>query len=265
MDFTAWQIDRLRSGLNSYRITNARNGRAPPWRMVIESLLNCPKTLHVLPIDGSEGDFREETLRRFAAGQVIPDHAKLEDIARFLIHEREMEPEELERGEPGTQPLLAAVLALGRKKKESLACLLAMEPEYSANRQVGNNGETRVLRITPDRENPFCRVEEHVTVAPRFPHPGRHRAEPDINTINHGYGCLFTSAHRLMIYVVCNDGSDFAALIEDSPGRDVFQSASLDLRRIDAVKPRSKFSEADPHAGQPLTFKASLLRLPSPP
>ncbi len=106
MEFSNWQIDRLRSGLNSYRILHSWNGIPPSWRAVSEAVMKCPKTSSVFPTDGSLGEVRGEALRRFVAGIAKSEQFLLDDIASFLIHEGELEPEELERGERSSRSLL---------------------------------------------------------------------------------------------------------------------------------------------------------------
>ncbi|MBL4836524.1 MAG: hypothetical protein JKY34_03015 [Kordiimonadaceae bacterium] len=93
MAYTEGQIDRIRSRLCAYRAQQGDGGRARPWKAVLNDILMSEETVHNYPEDGSNPEFKEEALRRFASGTSLPSQDKLEDIqtllveARFLSHE----------------------------------------------------------------------------------------------------------------------------------------------------------------------------------
>lgn len=98
MEFTQWQIDKLRRGINAYRVLISRNGVLSSWGAVLQHVLQSDKTKHDPPLEGEEeGPFKQEALRRFANGsQNALEQDKLEDIWLFLIQKRLIGRDELE-------------------------------------------------------------------------------------------------------------------------------------------------------------------------
>ena len=99
MRYSDWQIDRIRSRLVAYRYKKGNNGRPRPWKGVLYDILLCPDTDHVFPEDGSHPEFKEEALRRFAAGTSILTPDKIHDLRVFLAKEHFLKAIELSRGE----------------------------------------------------------------------------------------------------------------------------------------------------------------------
>jgi len=98
MAYTDGQIDRLRRKLCEYRAQKGANGRMRAWKSVIDDLLVSYATQHEYPADGSFPEFKEEALRRFAAGSSIPSNDKLEDIHSFLKDQKFLSDDELTNG-----------------------------------------------------------------------------------------------------------------------------------------------------------------------
>lgn len=98
MSYTDGQIDRLRLRLCAYRAQKGANGRMRPWKAVLDDILLSDVTEHHYPEDGEFPDFKEEALRRFAAGKSIPSQDKLEDIYAFLVDQNFLSNEELTSG-----------------------------------------------------------------------------------------------------------------------------------------------------------------------
>lgn len=98
MAYTDGQIDRLRARLCAYRAQMGENGRMRPWKAVIDDILMSEATAHEYPANGALPEFKEEALRRFAAGTSVPSQDKLEDIHAFLVDERFLTDEALNEG-----------------------------------------------------------------------------------------------------------------------------------------------------------------------
>lgn len=98
MAFSVAQLDRIRTRLCAYRAQNGNNGRPRPWKSVLNDILMSEKTAHCYPEDGSEPEFKEEALRRFAAGTSIPSLDKVEDIQALLVEQKYLTKESLEEG-----------------------------------------------------------------------------------------------------------------------------------------------------------------------
>ncbi len=98
MAYTDGQIDRLRARLCAYRAQKGENGRMRPWKAVINDILMSEATQHEYPKDGELPEFKEEALRRFAAGTSVPSQDKLEDIYAFLVDKSFLFEEELTTG-----------------------------------------------------------------------------------------------------------------------------------------------------------------------
>jgi len=69
-----------------------------PWKAVLDDLLLSEATAHHYPEDGSFPDFKEEALRRFAAGSSVPSQDKLEDIYSFLVDLKFLSENEMKEG-----------------------------------------------------------------------------------------------------------------------------------------------------------------------
>ena len=98
MVYTEGQIDRLRLKLCEYRAQKGANGRMRPWKSVIDDILMSDATQHDYPVDGSFPEFKEEAIRRFAAGSSVPSDDKLEDIYNFLKDQKFLSDDELTNG-----------------------------------------------------------------------------------------------------------------------------------------------------------------------
>jgi hypothetical protein len=96
--YTDGQVDRLRARLCAYRAQKGENGRMRPWKAVINDILMSEATQHEYPKDGELPEFKEEALRRFAAGTSVPSQDKLEDIYAFLVDKSFLFEEELTTG-----------------------------------------------------------------------------------------------------------------------------------------------------------------------
>jgi len=164
MKFTAWQIDKLIRGLHSYRVMKAVNGRLPPWKSVLDHLLLSHETAHQYPADGSEPEFREEALRRFAAGTSTLEAAKMADVASFLMAERVLTQGEMSEDAGFMTEGLILHTHFAADPERAALRFSSLSTTYRATR----NGEGRVedfeLQFAPQPVETLVHAEERLRV-----------------------------------------------------------------------------------------------------
>ena len=143
----------------SYRYKRGRNGRPRPWKGVLYDILMCPDTAHVFPEDGSFPEFKEEALRRFAAGTSILTPDKLEDIRVLLTREKFLKAKELEDDPEDIEEALALHRYLATNAVEVRASLARLPSTYEAERSCTGMKETFRLELNLDPSGDFVRVE----------------------------------------------------------------------------------------------------------
>ncbi|MGX1018153.1 hypothetical protein AB7M33_000829 [Pseudomonas sp. Y3 TE3536] len=164
--FNDWQITKLRSALRRYRTLNKHGGRLPSWRQVRDDIANSDSNLEKYDADDAELAFKEEALRRFAENiSNVLSVERLRDVARFLLDEKLLTPQDLQ------------------EERQDLAVFLAMH-EYFANDYEGVSDlvsafsglftyrvtstpdapeiTTIRLHLIPDASGKYVRVEELV-------------------------------------------------------------------------------------------------------
>ncbi|KRT56572.1 hypothetical protein [endosymbiont of Ridgeia piscesae] len=130
MKFYDWQIDKIRSRLVAYRYKKGQNGRPRPWKGVLYDILMCPDTSHVFPEDGSLPEFKEEALRRFAAGTSVLTPDKLEDLRVFLVKEHFLKEKELDEAPYDVEEALALHGYLASNSDEARKLLTKLPGSY---------------------------------------------------------------------------------------------------------------------------------------
>lgn len=143
----------------SYRYKRGQNGRPRPWKGVLYDILMHPDTAHVFPEDGSFPEFKEEALRRFAAGTSILTPDKLEDIRVLLTREKFLKPKELEDDPEDIEEALALHQYLAISAGEGRASLASLLSTYQAERSCTGMKETFRLELNLDPSGDFVRVE----------------------------------------------------------------------------------------------------------
>ncbi|MCE6978595.1 hypothetical protein EI534_14635 [Pseudomonas frederiksbergensis] len=166
IEFSDWQIEKLRSALRRYRTISKHNGRMPSWCQVCGLITSSISNQEKYDEDDSELAFKPEALRRFAEGiSKALSKDRMQDVARFLLDENLISPE------------------VFQEERQDLAAFLAMH-EYFANDYEGvpdlvspfsgvftyraagvsdaDGGKTISLHLTPDASGKFVRVEEIV-------------------------------------------------------------------------------------------------------
>jgi hypothetical protein len=213
MNFTLWQIDKLRRGLHAYRVLKAANGHLRPWKAVIDDLLLSPATQSVYPKDGQKPEFREEALRRFAEGGnlLLPD--KLADVGRFLVAARVVTPEELEEGaDVATDNLLLHRFFAHGAAEQVSSRLAQLSTDYRATQRADGRTHEFVLRLAPQPLDGFVLAEERVRVAAAEAAVSRYdKKDGNVQGASVRKGCaLITSQYpTLHIFVRGSSTDDF--------------------------------------------------------
>lgn len=160
MKFAEWQIDKIRSRLVAYRYKKGQNGRPRPWKGVLYDILMCPDTAHVFPEDGSHPEFKEEALRRFAAGTSILTPDKLEDLRVLLTKESFIKPKELEEAPYDIEEALALHGYLGSGSEDARDFPTKLPGSYVAEFRTKAIRDRVTLKITLDESGEFLHVED---------------------------------------------------------------------------------------------------------
>ena len=159
MNFTDWQIDRIRSRLISYRYKKGKNGRGRPWKAIVHDILMCPDTAHVYPEDGSHPELKEEVLRRFGNGTETPQAHKLEDLRIFLIKERFLKEKELDDAPYDIEEALTLHGYLASHSEEARTYLEKLPTHFEAKRVGDGMNETFHLQFKRDPSGDYLLVQ----------------------------------------------------------------------------------------------------------
>ena len=161
MKFTASQIEKLRNGLEDYRVLKAANGYLLPWKTVLDDLLMSPATVNKYRADGRTSDFKEEALRRFALGQSTLALDKLEDVRHFLLVKRILVPEEIADNEAEAKEALAVHAYLANVTENGALYLAGILPRYRTALERLDRHEVVELRVVGKLLPTLLAVEEH--------------------------------------------------------------------------------------------------------
>ena len=205
MDFNHWQLDRLRRGLNAYRLTK-KTGRAPlSWRTVLDHILSSEKTLHDPPLtEEDEGPFKQEALRRFANGQETLQQDKLEDVWLFLIEKGMLGRDELEQTDDFKEALALHVV-LASSSPQGKNVMSSLMTAYSVVNIGSHETEHIELRFHPQTTENLVAVEERVrTVSTHRSFPSKDGGRLAAIT-RRGYA--FTSSKNGTLHIFLRGGS----------------------------------------------------------
>lgn len=208
MKFTAWQIDKLIRGLHSYRVMKAANGRLLPWKSVIDHLLMSPATVSSYPADGGDPDFKEEALRRFAAGSSTLEAAKMADVARFLIAEHVLTQDEMsENAGFMTEGLILHTHFAADPERAALR-LSSLSTTYRATRNSEGRVEDFELQFAPQPVETFMHAEERLKVSASGSTPTRYEGKDrNIAGVIVRKGCALVTSEYPTLHVFLRGGS----------------------------------------------------------
>lgn len=206
IEFTEWQIEKIRNALNHYRIANARNGRLVPWSQVCEDIIYSPVNIDRYSDDDAELAFKPESLRRFSSRINILGLEKLKDVTRFLLHEKIIEIEQLDESNSSLREVLAAHQYLAAKTENVKDFIRSIEGIYTAKKSnFLDMQETFTLKILPDPSNDFVRIEEIYEVSSGDLSDKKTRQEREAHTtlriVRTGYGFAVTEDIILHIFL----------------------------------------------------------------
>lgn len=210
IEFSDWQIEKLRSALRRYRTISKHNGRMPSWRQMRDLITSSISNQGKYDEDDSELAFDDEALRRFAENiNKALSKDRMQDVARFLFDEKLLTSE------------------VFQEERQDLAAFLAMH-EYFANdyedvpdlvsafsgvfiyrvacvSDAEGGGKTISLHLTPDASGKYVRVEEIVQWPPIFERGrflNRFKAKAFIKkTCRKGFGFPVTRLNILHIFL----------------------------------------------------------------
>lgn len=243
MNFTLWQIDRLRRGLNAYRLIKASGSRPLPWKAVLDHILRSERTRHNVPIDGAEeGAFKQEALRRFGIGQETLQLDKLEDVRLFLVEKGVLRPDELAHIDDFREAITLHSV-LGSRSLQGDLILSNLRSGYSAV-NVGSFEEEHIeLRFLSEPADNIVPVEERVRhVLTHFDHQTKDRAKLGATT-RRGYAFMSSPHATLHIFVRGGDPDDHVHYVSviDALGTHL----ALVLPRLLRSRPLGRISHRD--------------------
>ncbi|WP_218669479.1 ankyrin repeat domain-containing protein [Hydrogenophaga sp. H7] len=243
MNFTAWQIDRLRRGLNAYRLMKATGSAPLPWKTVLDHILRSEHTRHKVPKDGAkEGAFRQEALRRFGTGQETLQPDKLEDVRKFLVAKRVLRPDELDQIDDFREAITLQSV-LGSRTLQGDLILSNLESGYRTV-NVGSFEEEHIeLRFLAEPADNLVPVEERVRhVLTHYDRQTKDREKLGITT-RRGYAFMSSPAATLHIFVRGGDLDDHVHYV--SVGDALGTQPGLFLPRLLRSRPIARISHRD--------------------
>lgn len=211
MNYTIWQIDKLRRGLHAYRLLMAVNGKLRPWKLAIDDIISSPATSREYSTRlRGKSDFKEEALRRFAEGENLLEATKLDDVARFLVAARVVSAEELADGSDVVSDnlLLQRFFASGTEQVSSR--LAQLSTDYQGEQRAGDRSQELWLRLAPQPLSGFVLVEERARTTARDGAASRYdRKDDNIVGSTVRKGCaLITSRYPTLHIFMRGSGTD---------------------------------------------------------
>lgn len=212
------QIEEVRSALIAYKNSQGDNGRALPWKAVINRILMSQKTAHHYPEDGSEPEFREEALRRFAKAMSLPTPDKLEDIKAFLVEKRYLSQAALNNARDDIDEFMPVLGYMANQDGAAKDKLYLAQGTYSYERKEGNITERSTLSLKLDDSVPFLRAtdELEIIVDEKSADPDSGMTLPVQACLKRlvGYGFVITEHNILHVYLRGESRSDSCLYLE---------------------------------------------------
>lgn len=208
IEFTEWQIEKVRVALNNYRIANARNGRLPSWTQVRDVIVCSDINIDKYSEDDAELAFKPEALRRFAARITILGLERLKDVARFLIHSKFIDIQHLDEDKSGLREMLAVHQYIATKDKCAKEYIISYTGAYEACfKPRPERQELFELKVSLDKSKDFLRITETHKLVVGDPSEEDFQQRPEfytrVKTIRNGYGFLATD--EMMLHAFLSD------------------------------------------------------------
>lgn len=219
MNFNNWQIDKLRRGLQSYRLLKGTNGKLVPWCDVVDAILFSDATRMQHPASGEQADMplKEEALRRFANGQSTLEPGKLADVMRFLISVRVLTEEEMRDGGQLIADAVAVRTVLANTTPAGVRRLTLFAPHYrSRGTGRGAAHEEIELRVVDRADDGLIYVEEqrrHIPAGDRHLQP---KDRVSASFVRKGFAIAMTERAALNIFLHGPTREDLVHYVEIS-------------------------------------------------
>lgn len=245
MRYSDWQIDKIRSRLVAYRYKKGQNGRPRPWKGVLYDILLCPDTAHVFPEDGSLPEFKEEALRRFAAGTSILTPDKIHDLRLFLVKEHFLKEKELDDAPYDIEEALTLHGYLASNSEGARDVLAKLTGSYVAEFRSDAIRDRISLKISLDESGDFLHVEDNherylnpdagmFSEMDRFVSPltfTRKDAYKSFEQKRTGFGFVSTEANLLHLFLWGPVKKDMVSCVQVQPVKSSKQDPTFDLLR----------------------------------
>lgn len=217
--FSDWQIDKIRTALNYFRILKTSKGRPLSWELTLDEIIFSDVNMESYSPDGREEHFKSEALRRFAEGISVLEQDKLQDLTRFLIHEGLLKLSDLEEDDFEIKRILATHQHLATSSTSSKKFVKRVEGTYAAClKDLNGMWETFTLRLVADSSKQFVRVSEIYEVsADRIIDYKTFKERDTYTTIREhrtGYGFPVTEDNCLHIFVSTENPVPSAAYVQ---------------------------------------------------
>ncbi|MFG0542152.1 hypothetical protein ACF8EA_18495 [Pseudomonas sp. YQ_5] len=206
IEFTEWQIEKIRVALNNYRIASARNGRLPSWTQVRNDIACSDINIDKYSEDDAELAFKPEALRRFAARITVLGLDRLKDLTRFLLHSKLIDIQHLDEDKSGLREMLAVHQYIATKDICAKEYIIYHAGVYEACfNPRPERQELFELKITLDKSKEFLRITETHKLVVGNPSEEDFHQRPEfytrVKTIRNGYGVLATDEMRLHAFL----------------------------------------------------------------
>ncbi|NBA98552.1 hypothetical protein [Pseudomonas sp. R5(2019)] len=241
VEFSDWQIEKMRSALRKYRSLHTSGGCLPSWNQVCDKIARSKSNLYKYPKDGSEPALKHEALRRFVQG-INGSLAKerLPEVAKFLNNESLFDPEDLLEDKDDLANLSALQDFFSKEVDGSNYFLKVFNRpmEYILPTETNEQFQTKIiLSFTPDVSGKFVRIEEAEQsvnlVAKRRNDALRYRKKASeseyTKTVRRkGYGFLVTYLNILHAFLNGNEPGDQMTYVqagelhENSPDNGIY-------------------------------------------
>lgn len=214
IEFSDWQIEKIRSALRRYRTISKHMGRLPSWRQVRDDIVFSDSNVDKYAADDAELIFKEESLRRF--GEAVNDTMSIErlrDATRFLLDEELLTPETFQEDRQDLAAFLAMHEYFANDYEDAQSVVSAFSGifTYKAPYIRGVPGaHTITLHLIPDAFGKYVHVEEvieslHAVNSSKMNMPNTRRRAKESDFISKsrrkGFGFPITRLNILHIFL----------------------------------------------------------------
>lgn len=214
IEFSDWQIEKMRSALRRYRTISKHGGRMPSWSQVRDEITSSESNLEKYSADDAELAFKVEALRRFAENlSTALSKDRMQDLARFLFDEKLLTPESFydEREDLAAFLAMHEYFANDYEDAQDVVSAFSGTFTYKAPYIRGVPGaHTITLHLIPDDSGKYVHVEEiiesvHAVSSSKVNMPDNRRRAKESDFISRsrrkGFGFPITRLNVLHIFL----------------------------------------------------------------